>query len=141
MTGARPKVDFIRLDERNAIIFNDANTEYIISRIREATGSPGKRAQIYGEMARKFHIDPDKMNLAVIKYVDRMKRERGRRRSEADIAEQGKAQKEMAALDEKVLMAALCHEVGHRFVTIALSQKRGYRECERCGKHESRYNI
>jgi hypothetical protein len=141
MAGSRPKVDFIQLDERNALIFNAPNTEYIMAKIREATTLPGKRTELYAEMARRFHIDTDKMNMAVIKYVDRLKRERTRRRSEDETAQYDKEQKEALALDERVLMAALCREVGHRFVTITLSQKRGCRECQRCGKHESRYNI
>lgn len=176
MAGSRPKIEYIQLDERNALIFNDANTAYIMVKIKEATAQPGRRGEIYAEMAKRFHIDPDKMNMAVIRYVDKMKRatrgqggkgardashfsagsvtsqsvetppftagrERGRRKADAESSGQGMSQKEMAALDEKILMAALCREVGHRFVNIALSHKHGCRECVRCGKHESQYNI
>jgi hypothetical protein len=70
-----------------------------------------------------------------------MKRDKGRRKANTAGPEQEKSQKETAPLDEKILMAALCREVGHRFVSIALSHKHGCRECERCGKHESQYNI
>ena len=141
MAGSRPRLEYIQLDERNALIFSDANTEYIMSKVREATKEPGRRTEIYGEMARRFHIDPEKMNSAVIRYVDRMKREKGRRKVDAAGSEQERSQKETAPLDEKILMAALCREVGHRFVSIALSHKHGCRECVRCGKHESQYNI
>ena len=141
MAGARPKIEYIQLDERNALIFSDANTDYIMSKVREATNEPARRTEIYGEMARRFHIDPEKMNSAVIKYVDRMKRERWRRKPGAEGSEHRKPQKDTAPLDEKILMAALCREVGHRFVNIALSHKHGCRECVRCGKHESQYNI
>jgi hypothetical protein len=141
MAQARPKVDFIQLDDRNALIFDDANTQYIMSKVREATNEPARRTEIYGEMARKFHIDPEKMNMAVIRYVDRMKRESARRKTEAGVVLGVDEPKHRAAMDERLQMAALCREVGHRFVNIALSHKHGCRECERCGKHESQYNI
>ena len=172
MAGPRPNVEFIQLDERNALIYSEENTEYIISKVRQATMDPARRTDIYAEMARRFHIDTEKMNMAVIKYVDRMKRDRkreqgtdgrqkaiGSRQQGTDGRQQGvggrlqgagngqqgggtgNAQKKGAALDERVQMAALCREVGHRFVSIALSHKHGCRECERCGKHESQYNI
>jgi len=141
MAGTRPNVEYIQLDERNALIFDDASTEYIMSKVREATKEPAKRTEIYGEMARRFHIDPDKMNMAVIKYVDRMKRESARKKTVSGGIQGAGEHKQRAALDERLQMAALCREVGHRFVHIALSHKHGCRECERCGKHESRYNI
>jgi hypothetical protein len=141
MGRAKLEIEFIQLDERNALIFSERNTDHIMSCIREATAHPEKRAELYGEMARRFRIDPEKMNLAVIRYVDRLKRERARRRSQEESVEEAKGQKEIATLDEKILMAALCREVGHRLVTISLSQKRGYLECERCGKHRSKYKI
>jgi hypothetical protein len=141
MAKTRPNVDYIQLDERNALIFDDANTEYIMSKVREATKEPARRTEIYGEMARRFCIDPDKMNMAVIKYVDRMKRDSARKKTEERGVQGSDEHKQRAAMDERVRMAALCREVGHRFVHIALSHKHGCRECERCGKHESRYNI
>jgi len=141
MAKARPKIDFIQLDERNALIFSDANTAYIMARIKEATAQPGRRGEIYAGMAKHFHIDPEKMNMAVIRYVDRMKRESARKKTEAGVVLGVDEPKHRAAMDESAQMAALCREVGHRFVNIALSHKHGCRECERCGKHESQYNI
>ncbi len=136
MVRERPEIEFIRLDERNALIFSLRNTEYIMSCVREATAHPEKRGELYGEMARRFHIDPEKMNLAVIKYVDEMKRHRGKGSAPVD------PEKDVnAKLDEELLMSELCRQVGHRFVTISLSQKRGYLECERCGRHRSKYKI
>jgi len=136
-----PRIDFIKLDERNALVFDKANTAYILEKVREATAQPGRRGEIYAEMARRFHIDPDKMNMAVIMYVDRMKRESARKKTEAGGVRRVEEHEQRAAMDERVQMAALCREVGHRFVNIALSHRHGCRECVRCGKHESQYNI
>lgn len=138
MAGQRPKIDFILLDERNAILFNAASTEYIMSKVRQATAEPGRRREIYAEMAKRFHVDPDKINLAVIKYVDRLNRERKRRILKPEGNEKNAPEVKM---DERVLLAELCRQVGHRYVTIQLSHRHGCQECERCGKHESRYNI
>ena len=138
---ARPSIEFIQLDERNALLFNRANTDYILDMVRRATAEPARRAELYGEMARRFHIDPDKMNAAVIQYVDRLARQRRRNAATGARKEDRDHEAPEDKMDERVLLAELCRQAGHRYVAITLSQRRGLKECERCGKRQSRYNI
>ena len=141
MEHRRPDIQFIQLDERNALLFNERNTALILACVREATADSAKRAGIYAALAKRLFIDAEKMNLAVIKYVDRLKRERSRPGPPAGGNAGKRPPEKREGLDEKILLAALCRKVGHRYVTIALSHMRGYRECERCGRHESKYSI
>jgi len=157
MTRSRPKIEFIQLDERNALLFNDTNTTYILGKLKEASSHPVRHKEIYAEMSKHFLVDSDKIDKAILMYVDRMRKDArlggmrtvaGGGRGGAAGADKGGATqvKEDAAgstegIDEKLLLAELCRRTGHRYLTISLSHRRGYRECERCGKVESQYKI
>jgi hypothetical protein len=153
MARPRPKIEFIQLDERNALLFNTSNTRYILDHLKEASISPARHKEIYTEMSRHFLIDGDKIARAILLYADRMKKEARLRKgtgrqgsgggSGPESKEDGKAidKDGNEGLDEKLLLAELCRQTGHRYVTISLSHRTGYRECERCGKVESKYKI
>ncbi len=137
----RPEIEYIQLDERNALLFNAANTRYIMDMVRKATAEPARRPELYAEMARRLHIDSDKMNAAVIQYVDRLSRSRRRAAATAGPGGTEGGGTPEDRMDERLLLAELCRKAGHRYVAITLSQRRGIKECERCGKRQSRYNI
>jgi len=156
MARPRPKIEFIQLDERNALIFNAVNTRYILDRLKEAGSHPARHKEIYTEMSRHFLIDGDKIERAILLYADKLNKEArlrkgtGRPGPHWSIAGPGPEQKtgpnvgggeESGGLDEKLFLAELCRQTGHRYVTISLSHRTGYRECERCGKVESKYKI
>lgn len=118
-------LEYVRIDERNAILFNDANTQYIKEKIKEATDNPQMRQKIYSEMAKHFAVDIDKIQRAIVFYINKIK-----------CWERKKAEVEF-----ETNIAKLCRKVGHRFRDIKLSQLRAYRECERCGKVMTKYKI
>lgn len=130
MTNARrqkgkDQLEYIYIDDRNAILFNELNTKYINEQIRYVTENPKLRVQVYADMAKHFALDYDKINRAIVLYVNKLKGI-GRRKDNPQFVKD---------------VRKLCGKIGHRFIEIRLSQLRGYRECERCGKVERSYRI
>jgi hypothetical protein len=125
-TKPKKTIEYVQIDETNAILFNEENTNYINEKIREATANPDLKKKIYFEMAKRFAVDGDKINTGIVRYVNKMKSYRG------DLPKAG---------DMKKDLERLCRKIGHKFVEIKLSHLRGYRECQRCGKVERKYKI
>jgi hypothetical protein len=125
---AKPKktIEYVQIDDTNAILFNKENTEYINQKLREATANPDSKKKIYQKMAKHFAVDDDKINTGIVRYVNKTKSYRG------EIPKAG---------DMKKDLKRLCRKIGHKFVEIRLSHLRGYRECQRCGKVERKYKI
>lgn len=119
------KLEYVYVDERNAVLFNDENTEYIKEKIKDATKNPGNRKKIYAEIAKHFAVDPDKVNNIVVLYVNKMKNV--------------EKMKEKPGFEKDV--SKLCRKIGHRYATIKLSELRGYNRCERCGRVVTKYRI
>ena len=119
------KLEHVYVDDRNAVLFNDENTEYIKEKIKDATKNPGNRKKIYYEIAKHFAVDPDKVNDIVVLYVNKMKNV--------------EKMKEKPEFEKDV--SKLCRKIRHRYITIKLSGLRGYNRCERCGKVVTKYMI
>lgn len=128
-------IEYVSIDENNAILINDYNTQYIRKRIKEATEKPSERARIYAEMARLFAVDADKINSLIIRYTSRIKM------LERKGLIEFKEKDELSPKELKALQARLCKEIGHRFVGIRLSHLRAYNECQRCGKVVRKYKL
>ena len=118
-------LSLICVDERNAVLFNDENTEYIKEKIKQATLNPKDRKKIYAELAKHFAVDPDKVNNVIVLYVNKMKNV--------------EKMKEKPEFEKDI--SKLCRKIGHRYITIKLSGLRGYNRCERCGKVVTKYMI
>ena len=119
------KLEYVYVDDRNAVLFNDENTEYIKERIKQATLNPKDKQKIYAEIAKHFAVDPDKVNNILVLYVNKMKNV--------------EKMKEKPEFEKNV--SKLCRKIGHRYFTIKLSGLRGYDRCERCGKVVTKYRI
>lgn len=119
------KLEYVYVDDRNAVLFNDENTEYIKEKIKQATLNPKDKQKIYYEIAKHFSVDPDKVNNILVLYVNKMKNV--------------EKMKEKPEFEKNV--SKLCRKIGHRYFTIKLSGLRGYDRCERCGKVVTKYRI
>jgi len=119
------KLEYVYVDDRNAVLFNDENTEYIKEKIKQATLNPKDKQKIYAEIAKHFAVDPDKVNNILVLYVNKMKNV--------------EKMKEKPEFEKNV--SKLCRKIGHRYFTIKLSGLRGYDRCERCGKVVTKYRI
>lgn len=119
-------IEYILIDDNNAILFNEENTKYINEKLTEATSNPEMKKKIYLEMAKHFAVDSNKINTGIVRYVNKMRSYRG---------EMSKAG------DMKKDLERLCRIIGHKYIVIRLSHLRGYRECLRCGKVERKYKI
>jgi|GEM_PF-1779442 len=119
------KLEYVYVDERNAVLFNDENTEYIKERIKQVTLNPKDKQKIYYEIAKHFAVDPDKVNNILVLYVNKIKNI--------------EKMKEKPEFEKNV--SKLCRKIGHRYFTIKLSGLRGYDRCERCGKVVTKYRI
>ena len=119
------KLEYVCVDERNAVLFNDENTEYIKEKIKQATLNPKDRKKIYAEFTKHFAVDPDKVNNVIVLYVNKMKNV--------------EKMKEKPEFEKDI--SKLCRKIGHRYITIKLSGLRGYNRCERCGRVVTKYRI
>ncbi|MEW6069707.1 MAG: hypothetical protein AB1485_03740 [Candidatus Thermoplasmatota archaeon] len=118
-------LEYVKVDDRNAILFIPENTEYLKSKLKEATKNPSLRSKIYGEIASRFVLDMDKVNQLLVLYVNKMK-EFERKKKEFEL---------------ETDIRKLCNKIGHRFVDIKLSGLRAYKECMRCKKVVTKYKI
>jgi hypothetical protein len=119
------KLEYVCVDDRNAVLFNYENTEYIKEEIKQVTLNPKDKEKIYYEIAKHFAVDSDKVNNILVLYVNKMKnvgKMKGRPEFEKDVSK-------------------LCRKIGHRYFTIKLSGLRGYNRCERCGRVVTKYRI
>lgn len=119
------KLEYVCIDERNAVLFNDENTEYIKEKIKQATLNPKDKQKIYADIAKHFVVDPDKVNNILVLYVNKIRNV--------------EKMKEKPEFEKNV--SKLCRKTGHRYITIKLSGLRGYNRCERCGKVVTKYRI
>ncbi len=119
------KLEYVYIDERNAVLFNDKNTEYIKERIKDATMNPESRKKIYYEIAKHFAVDPNKISKIIVFYVNKISH----------------AAKMKEKPDYETNVSKLCRKIGHRYFTIKLSGLRGYDRCERCGRVVTKYRI
>lgn len=124
------KIDYVSLDERNAVLFNAENTGYINERVREATLKPNERKRIFMEMAKHFSVDNDKINDIVVRYVNKLR-----------AYEKKHGLGAIPPPSNQNDIERLCKVVGHRFIEIRLSHLRGYRECQRCKKIVRKYKL
>lgn len=119
------KLEYVYIDKRNAVLFNDENTCYIKEKVKDATVNPESRKKIYFELAKHFALDPGKVNQIVVLYVNKIRNV--------------EKMKETPEFEKNV--SRLCRKTGHRYITIKLSGLRGYDRCERCGKLVTKYRI
>ena len=119
------KFEYVYVDDRNAVLFNDENTEYIKEKIKQVTLNPKDKEKIYYEIAKHFTVDTNKVNNILVLYVNKIRNV--------------EKMKEKPEFEKNV--SKLCRKIGHRYITIKLSGLRGYNRCQRCGKVVTKYRI
>lgn len=128
-----PKLAYVSLDSKNAILFNRPNSEYVEEVIERLTNQPGSKAKIHAEVAKRFALDGKKVNALLVRYVNLLNQKRRREDTSG---------KELSDILMKKDLQKLCRVLKeHRYVEIRLSNLRGYRECLRCGKVETKYKL